>query len=154
MGNLVAYELREDFAGTVTVYDSVEAKKKDEGREVDVFQGGRVALSDGSTFDVGEKLAESDGLIVVETSNDFLTNVLDSYPALKRTAVPEGASPNADLGSLSKAALKQRAAAAELKTSGSKDELVARLQAHRAAVEAGDQEAADNPTPETGGEGA
>lgn len=130
---LVAYELRSEYAGTTIVYDTVEDKEADKGREVPVFQGGTVALSDGSTFNVGDRLAENDGLIVVEESNTFLTDVLNAYGPLKRVPVPEGASPNADLGDLSKTALKQRAAAAGLKTGGTKQELVERLEAHEAS---------------------
>lgn len=146
---LVAYELVESLAGTVTVYDDADA----EGREVPVFQGGRLALADGTTFDVGEKLEDGGGLIVVDDSNLFLTDVLNSYPALKRASVPEGATANATLADLSKTTLKQRAGAAGLKTSGSKEDLVERLEAHQAAVEAGDQEAADDSTPENAGGG-
>lgn len=146
---MTAFELREEFAGTTIVYDA----KGDEGREVPVFQGGTVALADGSTFDIGAKLAENDGLIVVDSSNTFLTDVLNAYRPLKQTKVPEGAKPNADLHDLSKSVLKQRAAAAGLKTSGSKDELVERLEAHQAAVEQGDQTAADNPDPSADDDG-
>lgn len=137
---LVAYELREKFAGTTTVYDTAEAKEKDEGRDVPTFQGGRLALADGSTYDVGDKLEAGGGTIVVEDSNDFLLDVLNAYPALKRTQVPDGAKPDTDPMSLSAAALKQELARRGLPTSGNKEALAKRLTDAREA--------------DTGGEGA
>lgn len=143
MGN-VAYELREDFAGTTTVYD----EEGSEGREEPVFQGGSFALLDGSTFDVGAKLEEGGGYIVVDDSQAFLVDVLDGYPALKRTTAPAGAEAISGYEHRNKAELKQLAATRGLATGGTKDELVERLEANDQAVAEGDQEGASDPTPE------
>lgn len=137
---LVAYELREKYAGTTTVYDTAEAKEKNEGREVPNFSGGRLALSDGSTYDVGAKLEEGGGAIVVEDSNDFLLDVLNAYPALKRTNVPAGAQPDTDPMSLSATALKNELARRGLSTGGNKEALAKRLTEAREADTGGEGE--------------
>lgn len=153
----VAYELREDFAGTTTVYDTEEDREAGNGREVDVYQGGSFALQDGSTFDVKGKLEEGDGVIVVDDAHAHLIDVLDARPELKRAKAPEGQAPISGYGHRTAADLRQELASRGLATGGNKDALIERLEANDRFVAEGDQEGASDPTPEdrqpeTGGE--
>lgn len=80
---LIAYELREAFAGTVVQGDE----------EVPAFSGGLVHVGTvGREANIAE-LVESreDGAIVVDDVDLELVTALDDYPALKRTTVPDGA---------------------------------------------------------------
>lgn len=82
----VAFTLRDEYAGTVVQRED----ENDEGREVPVFTGGLITVSD-QDFDVRAELDAGDGYIVVASGNAALVDALDNYPALKRAASPDGA---------------------------------------------------------------
>lgn len=122
----IAYGLRAEYEGTANL----------DGQDVPVFGGGLLALDGGESLDVAEALRAGDGRIVVDDTDAALILRLDAYPALKRVAA-EGSVPTVgryDRSSVSdlRAELRLR----DLPAGGSRDELVARL------------EAADHPTAE------
>jgi len=138
--SLVAYGLRADYDGTVTI----------DGEDVPRFLGGVIRAGD-RDLNVREELARGSGRILVSESDAGAVLALDGYPALKR--VPAGDADRSD--ALSRYdALRMPELRAEVKLrglspGGSHDELVARLQAHDAAVEDGDAILAADPTPES-----
>jgi hypothetical protein len=90
----IAYELREEFAGTVEQVEHEGA----EPVEVPVFSGGLIAAGeteDGKARDLNlrELLDEGDGTIVVEDHDTAAITALDQYPALKRVRVEPDAEP-------------------------------------------------------------
>lgn len=128
---LIAYELREDYRGTVT--QNIDG----EDVEVPVFTGGLVHVgTDGREADVRELVdGRDDGVIVVDDYEPVLVVALDAYPALKRTKVPDGAiavNVAAKYEELSKAELRAEATARGIAggSSASKAELVAALEEH------------------------
>lgn len=121
---MIAFELTAEYAGSTTIGDG------DDAREVPTFQGAVLAVGDAS-FDVGKAIAGGiDGVFVVDDRNQTLVDLLDAYPALKRTKVPEGARPLNAWRTLPKAVLQERAAERGLSTSGTQPELAARLERH------------------------
>lgn len=153
MGN-VAFELAEEYAGTVEVADP-DSDQEDATKEVDVFQGAVVAVPpDCTSFDVKQELAEGGGLIVVDETNTALVDTLVALPVLKRIAAPAGAQGISAYGTLSAARLREVAKARDLDLGGAKrkEDLIAVLKASDAARLAGDAEAAADPTvPDTEG---
>lgn len=91
----VAFGLREEYAGTVTQFETEEAKEAGKGTEVDLFTGGLLHVgTDGEELDVKAALEAGDGVIVVDpATSPILLTRLDEYPALKRVPVPAGAAP-------------------------------------------------------------
>lgn len=76
----IAFELRSDFQGTVTLPDETEVPK---------FSGGVLAIGP-SSIDVAELLQAGGGTIVVETAQQPLVALLEAYPPLKQCPVPDG----------------------------------------------------------------
>lgn len=76
--DLTAYALRAEYEGTVEI----------DGEPQPVFQGGVLAVGDGD-FDVAKELQAGGGIIVVQQADQVLVDLLDSYPALKRTTAPD-----------------------------------------------------------------
>lgn len=83
MQDLLAYALRADFEGTINVELEDGSKEKR-----DVYQGGLLAVGD-SDFDVKAELDKGAGTIVVHAGDQQLVDLLDVYPALKRSTVPD-----------------------------------------------------------------
>lgn len=122
---LTAFALRDDLEGSLVQREHDE----DEGTEVPIFTGGIIRAGD-SELDVAKALEEGNGVIVVDDKDPAAIVALDNYVALKRVAVPEGAEPVVgDYASRSANALKAEAKRRDLSAGGSKDELVARLEA-------------------------
>jgi hypothetical protein len=130
----IAYALREDFKGTVEVFDTVEDQQAGNGREQRRYLGGLIAVADERDFDPLAELTiagngDADaGIIVVADADHALIAQLDAQPALE---------------------LERRG----LDKSGVKADLVARLEASDAAIAGGDQETAADPNPEQAGDG-
>lgn len=82
----IAYELREDYAGTV------EQKVDGETRQVNRYLGGVINIG-AEDLDVREALDNGGGTIVVDDRDPRISAALDAYPPLKRAEVPEGAEP-------------------------------------------------------------
>lgn len=96
MSDAIAYGLREDYAGTVTQYETEADEQAGNGTEVDKFTGGVVSIGpDGDVLDVKEELEKGAGVIVVDpaTADPRLIDRLDNFPALKRVKVPAGTQP-------------------------------------------------------------
>jgi hypothetical protein len=138
MQTAVAFALAEDYAGTV----------EQDGEQVPIFQGAHLATDEGS-LDVGERLDEGNGTIVVPTSEPALIELLRALPALVEVEAPEDAPLVTGYDDASAPDLRQEARRRGLKTGGAKTELVDRLKAHDEAIATGDQEAAASETPET-----
>lgn len=139
----VAYALREAYAGTV------EQELDGQTVEVPRFLGGLIAVDDARDFDVRAELDAGDGIIVVDETDAALIRVLDAYPPLKHVAAPADAEPSSSkYEGIGVTQLRAELRRRELETSGTRDELVARLEANDQAVAAGDQERAASPTPE------
>lgn len=117
----------------------------------DTFTGGVIALHDGQSYDLAEHLADGDGTIVV--TDPLLEDLLDSVPVLKHVPIPEGREPESPHASRTAVDLREDLKRRQLDTSGAKADLVARLDASDAAITSGDQQAADDPNPETPGHG-
>lgn len=149
----IAYALREEFEGTVEVFDTQEDFDAGNGREVPKFAGGTFAIGEGETFDVAAELEEGEGVIVVDDRDQVLVMALDEYPALKRVAVPEGREPLREYDGQSVGTLRAECRRRGLAVGGTKPQLIERLEANDAAVAAGDQEGAQDPTPEIENEG-
>lgn len=98
----------------------------------DTYAGGLI-VADDKDFDVKAELDAGDGVIV--TANPGVIQALTDYPALKRVAVPEDRLPKEqdDNGPTVKE-LKARAAELELATSGTKADLIERIEAAEAAA--------------------
>jgi hypothetical protein len=155
MGN-TAFELREEYAGTIEVEVGEDDAKVTEER--DVFQGAVVALPpDGESFHVKDQLAKGGGLIVVDETNYALVDTLENLPCLKRAAAPDGAEGISVYGSLSGPRLKEIADARGVKPDGrKKDDYIAALEAADAALAAGETPDSADETTSTGdaGEGS
>lgn len=144
-----AFALRDEYAGTVEIVP----EKGAEPVEVDAFQGGVLAVPpDARSFNVAQRLADGDGLIVVSTANTPLVELLRGYPPLKEVPAPEGAVP-VGYDDQTVAMLRDELERRDLPRGGSKAELVARLEENDAAREAGDQEAADTAGQDDDGQG-
>lgn len=95
---MIAYELREDYRGTVTQVLTVDAEGNPvDTREVPKYSGGVVTAGDGD-LNIVEALEEGNGRIVLneaDPESTGLINVLDNYPALKRVAIDEDDKPAA-----------------------------------------------------------
>jgi hypothetical protein len=84
----IAFALRSEYAGKTEVIEQEGAKP----RRVPTFQGGQIALPDGGeTFDVGQKLQDGGGTIVVDSSEEKVIGLLREYPALKEVKAPDSA---------------------------------------------------------------
>lgn len=121
----IAWALRDEYAGTVLQREHDE----DPGTEVPKFSGGVISAA-ARDLNIGELLAEGDGVIVLELPDQAVITALDDYPALKRVPVPEGATPlDTPLEGLKLADLRDRAKALELEGAGglTKAELAAVL---------------------------
>ncbi|HEU4657901.1 MAG TPA: SAP domain-containing protein [Capillimicrobium sp.] len=106
----------------------------DEYRET--FAGATVARGDGSGFDVGGALKDGDGVIVVDEADHQLIDLLRAVDALEEVDAPTSYE---DMGVKAlRAAAKRRG----LPTSGTKSELIKRLEDN------------DNPPPEGGDDSA
>lgn len=81
----VAYELREEFKGTVLQRETED----DPGTEVPKFTGGLVGAGD-TELELGKALQEGNGRIVIdETADPLLAAVLDDVGALKRVSTED-----------------------------------------------------------------
>jgi len=139
----VAYALREAYAGTVQQLEDGQPV------EVPVYLGGLLAVDDERDIDVRAELDAGDGTIVVDETDLELVRILDEYPPLKRVAAPADAAPTSSKYEAVKAPdLRDELRRRELDATGTKPELIARLEAHDAAVAAGDLDVANSPTPE------
>lgn len=143
----VAYQLREEYAGTEVDYDPETGEELDEPVRVGGFEGGTIGIPPlGETFDVAAALEEGDGLIVVNPDNaPQLVQQLDDYPPLKRTqAPPDAATVGYDQHTVQR--LRQDAADRGIVGIGrlAKDDLVGVLQRHDLLVDAGDANAAEH----------
>lgn len=143
----IAFALREEFAGTVTVYEDDD----DPGTEVPAFTGGLVNLGDGSeehTLDLRKALDEGDGLIVVaEDADPRALLALDEHPALKRVAAGDAEVDVDRYDGLDRAVLVAELKTRELDATGKTGELRDRLRADDAEAEA---KAAAGDNPDTG----
>lgn len=99
----VAYELRDSYTGTV------EIERDGEKVEVPRYGGGVLAYGSEGGIDVGAALGSAEeygpaGFLVLEgeaakdgkpatAPDQGLVNLLDAYPPLKRTQLPEPAKP-------------------------------------------------------------
>jgi hypothetical protein len=155
----IAYALREDFKGTVEVFDTVEDQQAGNGREQRRYLGGLIAVADERDFDPLAELTiagngDADaGIIVVADADHALIAQLDAQPALKRVPVPEDATEVAKWEGQPVLALRDELERRGLDKSGVKADLVARLEASDAAIAGGDQETAADPNPEQAGDG-
>lgn len=132
----IAFALRDEFAGTVTVYEDADDTT---GTEVPAFTGGLINLGDGSeehTLDLAKALADGDGKIVL--ADDVPGNAVDiltNHPALKRVSAGE-AEPTLDrYDELGYDELKDEAKARDLPATGNTDALRDRLREADAAGE-------------------
>lgn len=129
----IAYELREEYQGTVP------QTVGDEEFEVDVFQGGVIAAGE-RDIDVKAELDAGGGRIVVSEDEVLAVNALDAYPALKRIGYVDDAGEAVNPYELVKATdLKADANARGLEGAGSarKDDLVVALTEHDARLAEG-----------------
>ena len=116
----VAYTLREEYAGTIEqVITDPETGAEVERVTVPTFTG---------------------GVIVVDANDVGVINALDEYPALKRVAVPDGATVTSSLDGLKVADLRRQAELRDLELEAGikRDELVAGIQAFDRARAAGE----------------
>lgn len=117
----------------------------------DNYTGGLIRVSYDRELNVKEALDEGGGTIVVADDDEQLISALDAYPALKRSDAPDDAEPTAGrYDDATVASLRNDLKVAGLSTSGNRDELVARLETHNAAVASGDAETAANPDNQEG----
>lgn len=152
----VAYELREEYSGTVPVL-APPAEEGGEpvetGEQVPVFAGAMIALHDGADFDVGQALDSGDGMIVVDTREHFsgpLIEVLDQLPMLKRAPVPDDTLEEESVviyDEMTATTLRGIASDRGIEGVGnaSKDKLISLLTVQDDAVASGDQETANDP---------
>lgn len=109
---MIAYELREAYAGTVEQVLTVDDKGDPvDTKTVPLFSGGVITVADGE-LNIGELLEQGKGRIVVNEETiegQQAVNVLDYYPALKRVEVEEGDEPTNPLDALSASALRDEA---------------------------------------------
>jgi hypothetical protein len=127
-----AYALRADYEGTI----------EQDGQQVPLFTGGTVAVgADGRAFDVRKALDEGNGVIV--TADQDLITVLDHYLPLKPVPVPEDAPATDTRQASSLRDLREEAKRKGLAGGGkvNREALLAALDAHDAALAAGDQRA-------------
>ena len=127
--DLIAYALREEYAGTVE-------QETDEGIvTVPVYTGGVIVVGD-RDLNVREALDEGDGTIIIEERNVAAAAALDGYLPLKRVTAPAGAEPTLTLGDsyedVTVAELRADASSRGLLnvSKASKDELVDALTEH------------------------
>jgi hypothetical protein len=139
--HLVAYELRDEYAGTTEVVPEEGA----EPVKVPTFQGGRLYVGDGD-FAVAEALEAGNGKIVVKAIDQRLIELLSVYPALKRCSVPRGSDKNprvviSPYKRRSVEDLRQAASLRDVKGAGSlsKERAIQILDAMDEAQQAGDQ---------------
>jgi hypothetical protein len=93
MSDSVAYALREEFAGTVLQYETVEDESNGNGVEVPAFTGGLVSVgSTGRELNLRELLDEEPhpGLIVVDATDTPALVALDELAVLERVDAPAG----------------------------------------------------------------
>lgn len=121
-----AFALRDRYAGTVEVFPD----KDSDPVEVSTFQGGVLSYgADGRSFDIGQKLEQGDGVIVLSTRNAPLVELLRTYPALKEIPVPAGAVDRTTFEDWTVAMLDDELDRRELPKTGNKPDKVERLQA-------------------------
>ena len=89
---MIAFELREEYAGTVEQFETQADKDAGRGVEVPAFTGG-IINAGARDVDVRELLdvEPHPGVIVIGEDDPALVMALDEYPPLKRTTVPAGA---------------------------------------------------------------
>lgn len=141
MTDLLAYALREEFAGTVVQYETQEDADNGNGVEVPAYTGGVISAGD-RDVNVRELLDEKpEGVIVVHPSDVALINALEDYPALKRVSaagldLPADVQPVDELESSTVAHLRDLAEREGLAgaSTARKAELVAAIRAKRDAV--------------------
>lgn len=80
--DLIAYTLREEFAGTV------EQETTDGVVDVPRYSGGVIRAGE-LDIDVPEELLAGDGYIVIDARSQSAAVHLDEYPPLMRVAVPD-----------------------------------------------------------------
>lgn len=129
----VAFALRAEFEGHVDVEledGSTETRPK--------YAGGLLAVGDGD-LDVGQALEDGDGTIVLYAHDSRAVDLLEAYPAVKRVAVPAGASPINPYARRTHDDLKLQASLRDLEGVGnaSKTRLAEVLLAHDAELAAG-----------------
>lgn len=130
--DLTAFELVEDLQGFT-----------DEDPPRPIFMGGDLTLPEGEAFDVRKELDDGDGLIVIDTADQFLVDLLRAYPALKEVPVPEGREATVGWVDRTAAQIRDEAKRREFQKLGSaKGPIAERLTAHDQALAAGDAEAA------------
>ena len=81
--DLTAFALRADLEGTVEITNA-----DGQTEEVPKFTGAVLAVGDGDLH-VRDELERGGGVIVCQENDQVLIDLLDAYPALKRTSVPE-----------------------------------------------------------------
>jgi len=107
----------------------------------DGFLGGVINVG-GRDLDMAEELARGKGRIVVADHDHTAIHVLDSQPALKRVAA-EGAEPTVSYwANHTVTQLHEELTLRDLPRTGTKAELVERLEAHAAALAAGEDPSA------------
>lgn len=144
MTDLLAYALREEYAGTVVQYDTLKDQEAGNGTEVPVYTGGVIAAGD-RDVDVRELLdgEPHPGVILVNPTDTALANALEDYPALKRVSaeglnLPDDVEPLDELDSRTVAQLREIAKAEDLEgaSRANKPALITAIRAKRAAAAA------------------
>lgn len=137
MADVVAYELRADYQGTV------EITTDDGTQEIPKFAGGLLNVGDGD-INVAEALEDGGGVIVVQADDQRLRDLLDAYPPLKRSDAPAGAEPLSKYGRAPLEDLRSLASVRDIKGAGSlsRAKLVSALEAQDKASRAGAARAA------------
>jgi hypothetical protein len=141
----VAYALRSEYEGTVTVEREDGSKQ-----ELPKFGGGLVRVGEGDV-DVAQALSDGKGAIVVQADDHTAIDVFDVYPALKRVEVPAKAKPLSRYARLTLETLRHQASLRDLPTSGSRRELERALEAQDAELR-GEKPSKDEPAMSEGGE--
>lgn len=138
MSDLVAFALTADYEGTVEI----------EGEQVPVFGGGLLNVGDGD-FDVAQALDAGGGTIAVHAGDAPLIGLLDEYPALKRVAVPEDATPVSRYDRVSTSALREQASVRDIDGAGgaARGAVVDALERQDVAIAEGDLATANSIRP-------
>lgn len=140
MSDLIAYELRSEYSGTV------EQERDGQTIEVPIYQGGLLAVGDGD-FNVGEELERGGGTIVIRARDQILADLLNAYPPLKQVSAPDA--PAAIVSPYERRQTDDLRIAASLRdidghASAGRDTLIAALEVHDAAIDAGHQDIAND----------